>query len=212
MITVLHGGNTVLSRQLLPQGKEVVRLSASELTHENLTQALEGQSLFGGQQPVVIEGLLSQRPSKTKDELVSIVASHPEAEVVLWEGKSVTAANIKKLKPAKVQEFKIPMLVFKFLDSFSLTDLHQAAKNEAIEFIFYLWHRRLSQLIQAKDGGKTLKGAPWQIGKLKAQAAKFSLAQLVVLQGKLLEIDYSIKSGQDDLPLLSQLDLVLVNF
>ena len=212
MITVLHGDNAVLSRNSLPQGKDIVRLNAVDLTHENLTQELAGRSLFGGQSLVVIEGLLSLRPSKTKDELVGLVASSPQTEIVLWEGKSVTAANIKKLGQVKIQEFKIPALVFKFLDSLSLTDLHQAAKNDAAEFIFYLLHRRLAQLIQARDGGSTLKGAPWQIGKLKAQAAKYSLSQLVSLQGKLLEIDYSIKSGADDLPLLSQLDLVLVNF
>lgn len=209
MITLLHGDNTALSRQSLPAGKDFVRLYAADLTHENLTQSLEGQSLFGGQSLVVIEGLLSLRPSKTKDELVAIVSSHPQAEIILWEAKSITATNIKKLGQAKVQEFKIPPLVFKFLDTLSLHTLHESAKQEPAEFIFYLLHRRLAQLIQAKDEGRGLKGAPWQIGKLKSQASKYTLEQLISLQGKLLEIDYLIKSGADDLPLLSQLDLVL---
>ena len=212
MITVLCGDNVVLSRQQLPKGKDIVRLYGQQLSAEALVQALEAPSLFAGQRLVVVEGLLSLRPSKLKDEMVAQVANHPEIDQVLWEGKAVSAANLKKLGKVEVKEFKIAPLVFKFLDSLSLTDLHLAAKNDAPELIFYLLHRRLAQLIQARDGGAALKGAPWQIGKLKSQAAKYSLDQLVALQGKLLEIDYSIKSGQDDLPLLSKLDLVLVNF
>ena len=220
MITLLHGDNLVPSRNQLKEqisaakdkGIEIIRLTGQELTSEALIQALESPSLFAGQKTVVIEGLLSLRPSKLKDSLVELVASHPEIEIMLWEGKSVTATNIKKLKTAKVQEFKIAPMVFKFLDTLTLTAFHLALKQEPAELIFYFLHRRLSQLIQAKDGDQFLKGAPWQIGKIKAQASKYSLEQLINLQEKLLQIDYRIKSGQDDLPLSSQLDLVLVNF
>ena len=194
------------------KGIEIIRLTGADLTTEALTQALESPSLFAGQKTVVIEGLLSLRPSKLKDSLVELIANHQEQPLILWEGKSVTAANIKKLKTAKVQEFKIAPMVFKFLDTLALTALHQALKQEPAELIFYFLHRRLSQLIQVKDRGSFLKGAPWQIGKIKAQSSKYTLEQLIGLQEKLLQIDYRIKSGQDDLALASQLDLILVNF
>src|SRR3990167_5212702 len=111
MITLLHGDNLVLSRNQLKEqisaakdkGIEIIRLTGQELTSEALIQALESPSLFAGQKTVVVEGLLSLRPSKLKDSLVELVASNPEIEIMLWEGKSVTASNIKKLKTAKVR-------------------------------------------------------------------------------------------------------------
>src|SRR3990167_5016607 len=123
MITLLHGDNLVLSRNQLKEqisaakdkGIEIIRLTGQELTSEALIQALESPSLFAGQKTIVIEGLLSLRPSKLKDSLIELVANHQEQPLILWEPKSVTAANLKKLKTAKVQEFKITPLVFKFL-------------------------------------------------------------------------------------------------
>jgi len=75
--------------------------------------------------------------------------------------------------------------------------------------VFYFLSRRISQLIQAKDR-HDLKGAPWQIGKLKSQAKAFSLKQLINFHQKLIDIDFKIKSGQTDISLASQLDLLLL--
>ena len=92
-----------------------------------------------------------------------------------------------------------------------LTFLHLSTDTDPIELVFYLLHRRISQLIVALDAPSDLKGAPWQIGKLTSQAKGFTLNQLIKLHQKLTDIDYSIKTGQAALPMASQLDLLFLN-
>jgi DNA polymerase III delta subunit len=224
MITVLHGEsqsqsrdklNKIIDQFKLDSSGEVIRLDAKKITETDLVEALEPGSLFGGDRLIVIENLFSLPRSKTKTKYLEMISlSGQGVKIVIWNKKTATATDLKKFSSALVLEFKAPKAVWGFLDSISpkenkkiLTYLHQAAEQEATELIFYLLHRRLSQLIEVKVGD--LKGAPWQVAKLKNQANWFNIKQLIKFQNKLLKIDYSIKSGMDELPLLSQLDLLL---
>ena len=227
MITVLHGDSFVTSRNHLNQlvsehklkeNSETIKLQAKKLNLEELTQALESQSLFGNQKLVVIDNLLTLPRSKQKDQMIDIVISNQAENLILWEKKAITPAVKKKLGTAKVQEFKAPKVIYNFLDSLqpsnsklSLNLLHQAISKDAVELVFYLLSRRTAQLIQALDDPSSLKGAPWQLGNLKSQAKAFSLKPLLKLHQELLEIDYQIKSGQTPLNLTTHLDLFLAN-
>lgn len=220
MITILHGDNYISSRKSLNEIKNAKKLDAQRISLEDLTQTLESNSLFvqKDKQSVIIENLLTLPQSKNKKNLIEIVIRSQEKPIYLWEKKTITSA-VKKLFPkAKIQEFKAPKLVFKFLDSLNhqnqkqtLFFLHQTIKTEPIELVFYFLHRRVSQLIQALDNPKTLKGSPWQLDKIKTQAKQFTLKELLALHQKLLNIDYQIKIGQSILPLTSQLDLLFLN-
>lgn len=227
MITVLHGDSFVASRNHLNQlvsehklkeNSETIKLQAKQLNLETLTQALESQSLFGNQKLVVIENLLTLPRSKQKDQMIDLVLNNQAENLLLWEKKAITSAVKKKLVKARVQEFKAPKVIYSFLDSLkpstpkiSLNFFHQAIAKDAVELIFYLLSRRIAQLIQALDDPASLKGAPWQLGKLKSQAKAFSLEQLLKLHQNLLNLDYQIKSGQTPLSLTTHLDLLLAN-
>jgi len=218
MITIFHGDDFVNSRQTLNQSLSLKpdRFNAKDLTQEALTQVLESSSLFGDEKTIVIDNLLTLRPSKQKDALTNIVLKNQDKNVLLWEQKAITPAVKKKFSKAKIQEFKLKANVFKFLDSIqpnsskqSLVLLHQTLIKDPVELVFYFFSRRISQLIQTKDN-HGLKGAPWQIGKLKSQTKAFSLDQLINLHQKLADIDFQIKSGQTDVSLTTQLDLLLL--
>ena len=182
MITVIHGDNQSLSRQFLnDSAKDFIRLESSELTPESLTQNLESASLFGGCRGVVINHL-------PKDNFLKIIAQNKDKNVYIWEKKSLTSAVCKKLilLGFVLKEFKLPKTVFKFLNSLSLKDFRETIKIEPVELVFYLLHRRIAQQIQKNSDPKWPK-----------------------LLRQLMEIDYSIKSGQSDLSLTAQLDLLL---
>ena len=174
--------------------------------------------MFDNQKPIVIENLLSLPRSKDKQVLIDIVLNNNDKDVYLWDKKTITPAVKKQFSNAKIQEFKAPKLVFKLLDllkpknpSNFLVLLHQTLGTEPTELVFYFLHRRVSQLIVALDSPRELKGAPWQVGKLKSQAKQFNLKQLLRLHQDLVKIDFKIKSGKAVLPLASQLDLLFLN-
>jgi len=218
MITILHGDNYIASRNNLNQVTKAIKLDAKTTSLEELSQALESQSLFQDDQPIIIENLLSLPRSKNKQALVDIVLRNVDKAIYLWDKKTISAAVKKQFKTAKIQEFKLTKSIFKFLDAIKpnnqkqiLTFLHLSTDTDPIELVFYLLHRRISQLIVALDAPSDLKGAPWQIGKLTSQAKGFTLNQLIKLHQKLTDIDYSIKTGQAALPMASQLDLLFLN-
>lgn len=212
MITIFHGDNYVLSRQALNQSltQTPERFAAKGLTEETLTQALESNPLFQIPKLFVIENLLTLPRSKNKEQLIKIVLNNADSEIYLWEKKPLTPAVKKQFAKATVKEFKLPASLFNFLDDLTLTNFHQALINNPAELIFYLLHRRISQLIQALDDPGSLKGAPWQLGKLKMQAKKYSLDQLLNFHQKLLTLDEQAKTSQNILSLAGCLDLLLL--
>lgn len=212
MIIIFHGDNYVLSRQALNQSltQTPERFTAADLTEEILTQALESNPMFQIPKIFVIENLLSLPRSQLKEKLIKIVLNNPDSEIFLWEKKALSPAFKKQFSRATIKEFKLPASLFNFLDNLTLTNFHQALINNPAELIFYLLHRRISQLIQALDDPAALKGAPWQLGKLKSQAKKYSLDQLLDFHHQLLTLDEQLKTSQNILSLAGCLDLLLL--
>jgi hypothetical protein len=218
MITIIHGDNYIASRLVLNQVNQAIKLDARSISEADLTQALQSTAMFSTDEAIIIENLLTLPRSKNKQKLIDIVLKASDKQIYLWDKKAITPATKKMFKNATIKEFKLTKFVYKFLDSIKpdnqqhiLKLLHQTLEKDAVELTFYFLHRRISQLIQALDDPRELKGAPWQIGSLKSQAKLFSLAQLKNFHQKLLTIDYEIKTGQSPLPLASRLDLLFLN-
>lgn len=227
--TILHGDNTVVSRnhlnQLLKEAKdknlEVIKLDGNTASLTDIKVSLETTSLFGQEKIVIIERLFSRQLSKEKKEILSYLIDEIDnlPSIIFWEGKEVTPANLKKFNNSlNSKKFKIPSLVFKFLDSFqpnnqkNLLAMLAGLKKGDTEFVFYMLARRLNQLLILKDlGPKGLKIAPWQQYRLSGQAKNFTVKQLVSLYKKLLLIDTKIKTGETLIDLNYHLDLLLVN-
>lgn len=100
-------------------------------------------------------------------------------DVYFWVGKKLTAAQLKKLPPAQIKEFTLPKILWRFLSTLKLADLESCLKTEPVELVWYLLHR------QAKKKGQT------------------------ELLRKMFEIELAFKSGQSDVPLRTQLELLL---
>lgn len=100
-------------------------------------------------------------------------------DVYLWAPKKLTLTQLKKFPGAKIKEFPIRRILWQFLSSRQLKDLEACLKTEPVELVWYLLHR---------SAGK--KG---QVELLK----------------KMYAIELAVKSGQTDVPLRTQLELLL---
>lgn len=224
---LLHGDNLVASRQALHEqmaqakqaGKEVVRLEGAKVEVEDFIQALDSGTLFGGERLVAVENLFSRPKSNAQERLLGVLEGYAgENELILWEPKEVGQRLLKHLpQGAQVKLFKIPVLVFKFLDQLgpyrkkeALVTLTELFKQESAELIFYMVARQFRLLLQVADGQK-VAGPPWLTGKLKRQAEGFQKSSLLTNYEQLFTIDESIKTGQTVMPLDWHLSLFLLN-
>ena len=236
MIYIFHGYNTELSRKAfidqiakLKDGgvNEVVRLNGTDIVQSDLIQALESQSLFGSDRIVAVEGLFSRRVSKEKDLLISYILSSlvllPSSFfLLLWEGKKISAAGLKKFtgkKEVEIKEFKISGLLYKFLDQIipengraASATFNNLILEEPVELVFYLLVKRITELILENSSSGAGGGYDdWRRQKLIEQASRWSGKRLVNFHKKLTEIDEAVKTGSTPSGLSSHLDIALLS-
>lgn len=236
MIYIFHGDNSEVSRksfiELIAKLKsdgvnEIVRLNGADLVQSDLIQALESQSLFGGDRVVVIEGLLSRRVSKEKDLLISYLLSsivHSPSSIILlfWDSKKISAVGLRKFtgKPGvNIKEFKISSLLYKFLDQVipgngrlaSLT-FNSLTVEEPVELVFYLLAKRITELIlENLSSVSDASYDDWRRQKIIEQASKWTKKSLINFHKSLTEIDEAVKTGSTPAGLSSHLDIALLS-
>lgn len=225
MTTVFYGDNHVLSRKSFlseqencrQKNWEIIKLEGKTLDLTNLTQALESRSLFQKDRAVFIENIFSLPKSTQKDKLFSLLVNNCDSSVFIWENKDLTQAQIKDFqKGFSFQQFRVPAVIFKFLDGLSpgktknnLDNFHLCLLNDDPEMIFQMLVRQLRLLLLAKEGEKYLVGPSWQKAKFISQAKFFPTPLLIKTYQKLLEIDFQQKTSQSGYDLAASLDLLL---
>lgn len=229
MLLVLHGDNTVESRQNLferrqtakEKGQEILVLDGRNLDLTAFIQALESQSLFSREKLVIVEDLFAEN---SRGPLAAAVMNHltknpPLVELVLWERKLLTPAVLKQLKnlpKISLKTFKHPAIIFTFLESLkpqnvtaTLALLQQTLALSQPEVIFFMLVRHFRLLLALKldaNIAEIKRLMTWQSGKLKKQAALFEKDQLLKIYKELLIIDYQSKSGRLNLDLTKTLE------
>ena len=221
---LFHGDNQSQSRlemfQLVDKwkaaGDSVNYYDGLRITLPEIKNALLTTELFNTSN-IVIENLLSRPISNIKKELLQVVSNYQgKKELIFWEKKEITKAQIKNLGNDLNQKlFKIPTVIFKFLDSVypgnlqsSLSLHHQCLKVNEEGFIFIMLSRHLSELFIAKSGD-TSKLIPFKRSGLISQANRFTKSQLLNFHTQLLSIDQKVKTGKTQLSYSCQLDLLL---
>lgn len=212
MITLLHGDHIEASRNELnslkreAKGKEIRSIDGRGLDATALTQALGSSSLFGSEVLVVVENLFSKLGKKTNliEKLAKILSiAAKDTDIILWEDKELGITVIKSLgSSVKAIPFKIPSLIFQLLDALrpdsakTLLPLYQKlVESEPTELVFTMITRRLRQLLMVAGGAAPEGLQGWQVGKLTTQSKFFTIDILVHMYKKLLDIEYSLKTG-----------------
>lgn len=217
---ILHGEDQTKSRAELNQIKkksaeaEVINLDGKTATLTEVIYALEAGSLFVGGRLVVIEGLLSSTSSKRREEILAYLKEGEFTFLILWEGKEISAATLKKLK-AEVKVFKISPVIFALLESQAprqtknmLLRFEEAVKQDAVELVFYMMGRQVRQMIQALDG--SYKGPDWLRSKLARQAGLFGQEKLLAFHRALYGVDKAVKTGKSNLELTAEVEILLL--
>lgn len=216
-IIVLHGDNERASYQRLEKFIEVAEARDWQVNFldspEGISEKLIGVSLFGKQPFFVIRSINKWPPSTLKK--IKKVLEKGEGTVVIHHNDFLGKTILESFpKGVKLEEFKLPRLIFDFLDSFypgnskrTLTLLHEVLKKELPEFVFALLARHLRDLYWAKTDSP-LPVPSWRAQKLKNQAAKFSNEELKNIIKSLSETDIKVKTSQAELA--SSLDLLTI--
>jgi len=211
MLTLLHGDNIVASRAELvrlkesAKGKEIRDINGKNITESDIRQAVESLSLFGNTVLISIENTFSALGRKENQiKLLGNVLSEASAsvDIILWEPKELGKTILTALKKARVQLYKTPAVIFEFLDGFHPHDIKKmlmlfdkTEESVPAELALYMMQMRIRQLIQIKDNVTPQKMSPWQSMRLTNQAKSFTMDKLLSMHTKLIDLEYSLKTG-----------------
>lgn len=227
MITIIHGESIEESRNFYFEQRKslsnLTTLDGSTLDHSVLSNIFGSSNLFFDEKNIAIENFLSKnKTGKDIDDLTEILKSNSkDSNIILWEEKEIGKRLLDKFPNANIQTFKIPKLIFNFLDGIKpnngkyLVNLfHQLLENSPTEIIIFMLIRQFRIMIGLKTNSsidEISKMAPWQIGKSKKQADLFDLERLIDLYQKLYKIDSNQKTGKLNLPITSAIDIFLLS-
>lgn len=230
MIHLFHGDNSDASRKELAllrekhAGKEIVVLEGKKVTVTELKQATESTSLFGTERVVIVENLLKHRltpKSKDDNEVVAFIKNLPkEVEIVFWEDKEIGKTILSHFpKNIDLAVFRHPREIFTFVESIRpgntvamLELFNQSTLHDEVELLFAMLVRQFHYIIMVKDMGKNVAElTPWQTAKFAKQAENFTLKDLIIHYGQLLDIDVKIKTGATPFNLTQEVKLFLIS-
>lgn len=219
-IIVLHGDDfekLEKRRQSLIKEAKASKLDFSVFAPElnSFAEQVSRRGLFGS------EGLfICDETSKVPVKEIKWVLDHTQAikGTLVFINHGFLNKTVEKLLPAQaeVDVFKLPRLIYSFLDSVypgnsakALGFYHRLATSEPPEYLIHMLGRHLRDLYWAAKSPSTLPyKEDWRILKLTAQAKRFKKGQLEKLIGELAKIDIAIKTSSDSLSgLLDQLIL-----
>lgn len=219
-IKIIHGDNNLLSYKILLKTLDEFKSKnyrVEKITKDSklgLQEIISSQSLFKENIIYLIEDI---KLIKTKDwNWIKSSSSNTEGVLVIYSDTLINKTLLNKFpKGTNIEEFKLPILIWKFLDSFypknskvSLAFLHQISINEPIEFIFSLLGKTLRDLYWVKNDPVGLPYPGWRVGKLKNQASKFGETLLKEIIIELAKIDIKVKTSKADL--LESLDFLII--
>lgn len=235
MITILHGDNQVASRERFNQlreeakssEKEVITIDGKGIVLTDLIQNLESHSLFTIPKTVFIENLIAslRMGTKSRETVIEyLIAGRFDADAVLWESKSVgkSLLKLKKQKHVQIEDFKLPVVIFKFTESLTPATIsdalyyyHEAVKTSPAEVVFAMIVRQFRIMLALATGAQieeTTKMSSWVKGNAFRQSAQFDKEKLTKLYKQLLILDYQAKSGRTPFDLTKSTEQFIMSF
>jgi DNA polymerase III delta subunit len=191
---ILHGQNTIKSYERLTRFIDEARKRDWEILYDEVSST---PSLFGKERLIIIRNLniLTKTAVKSLDKI--------NGTLILYSQDDLPQTTLKLFSSAKIEKYEISKTIWSFLDHPAIEGLHQLVANEPVEFVFALFAKRIRDLLYPP-----LHYQSWQIGKLKAQKAKYSDETIKEMIDELAQIDLDAKTGKRDLT--SSLDLFIV--
>jgi DNA polymerase III delta subunit len=218
-IIVLHGDDERRLYERLVKFIETARSRSWEVAYLDdpaisLGEQLSSSSLFGSERFFIVRDIA--RLGKKELEWLNKNSKDLPGNLIIYHEGYLPQAILKSLpKDTKIEEFKLPVLLWNFLDGLypgnslkSVKQFNQIIGKEAPEFLFTLMAKLFRDLYWVKTDSASLPYPNWRVGKLKVQSQKFSIEQLKNLIEQLAEIDIKVKTSKADLT--DELDLLII--
>ena len=219
-ILLIHGDNTFESYQrlniVLTNSKDKgYRIEIIDKNEINFQERIIAKSLFREKTVFLLENISILK--KNDFNWIKKNISINDLFLIIYNDGSLGKTIINSFpKDTKVEEYKLPQLLWKFLDSFypgndrkTLQLLNECVKNNPIEFIFSMLSRHLKDLYWVKIEPKGLEYQEWRITKLQNQADKFAKSLLKNIIKEMSEIDLKVKTSKGEL--LPSLDFMILS-
>jgi DNA polymerase III delta subunit len=218
-IIILHGDDERKLYERLSKFIETAKNRSWEVAYlddrsQSIQEQLSSPSLFGAERFFIVRDIT--RLGKKELEWISKNSNALPGNLIIYHEDYISQTILKGLpKDIKIEEFKLPVILWNFLDNLypgnserSIKQFHQIIETQAPEFLFTLIAKLFRDLYWVKTDEKSLPYPSWRTGKLKSQALKFTTDQLKNLINRLAEIDIKVKTSKADL--ISELDLIII--
>ncbi|MBU0572081.1 hypothetical protein KKE18_00075 [Patescibacteria group bacterium] len=195
------------------RGWEIVKIDSSN--NLSLPEKFTTSNLFEGERLYVMENLAKIK--KTDFEWLKKNIKRLSGTTIIYHDGTITN-NLLKLIPkvTKTEEYKLPKLIFKFLESFwpgnstnSIKLLHEVIKEESPEYIFNLLSRHFRDLYWATLDRNSMSYPAWRVSKLTQQASRFENGKIEELIKTFAEVDIEVKTSKANI--VDSLDFIIAS-
>jgi len=209
---LLHGDHTQASYERLQKFIRMAKKRDWEIQQIDsnkslsLPEILTSTALFSSNRLFILEDISALK--KQELDWLAQKSAEIEGNLIIYHQGVLPRTFLKSLpKEIKIEEFKLPKLIFNFLDSFfprnsrrTLKLFHQVLEKEPVEFVFALLARHLRDLYWLKVDPKKGPGySRWRLSKLRKQAGFFPESLLKEIISEMAEADVKAKTSQGDL-------------
>ncbi|MEK9179352.1 MAG: hypothetical protein AAB893_02690 [Patescibacteria group bacterium] len=211
MATYIYFGEDTVALDkevLLLQKNYADVVSMTEVSLVTIANNVGNVGLFSEKKLVVFKNIFLNQVTRGKmsdkiEQIFSYLSKCEGTDILFIEDDPNKSKHYKNFFPKAVyKEFKIPMYVFAFMDSFfpgnpvkCFEYLGKTIKYSAAELAFHMLKRRIRELILVKQDKLSGNYMPWQLGKLKKQAGEWDVEKLVSVYESLFKIEKGIKTG-----------------
>ena len=226
MITVVCGEDTAPSRTYFSELKNEYR-HKGDIVQTVLPQDIgeiqkwlgNSPTLFGNTTIFFTQDVNRKigRGSKEYKALIDAIAENKDVHLVDWE--EVSARELKLGKKVVVKEFKPNTSIFQLLDICMPGKKHEFIRSLGAlmqttdaTFVYLMLVRHVRKLVLASAGVFDSSVAPWQRGKLAAQAKAWKNVGLIAFYEALHRLDIGIKTSTSPYTLKQSLDILAVYF
>lgn len=218
-VIIIHGDDintsyarfTKLTDVARGRGWEIVDITESGAS---IAESLSFTSLFPTERFFVLTKV--KRVTKEDSVWLATNAKDMEGNLMVYSDSKIPKATLDLFpKESKVEEFSLPFLVYKFIDSIYPGNINESIalykKTIAVsdvEMVFAMLSRSMRELFAVSANKVTSFVPSWKKSKLAFQTSKFSKDKIAQFINDLALIDLRVKRSKGNLSDLLALHLV----
>lgn len=220
-ITVIHGDDVEKSSARLNSLKTSVKseskvVSVFAADSKIFLESFLNSSLFNENKVDLIINI-NNLDKKNLQHLLRYLSTR-DSDTIIFQDTFINKAILDQLPPnSQIETFKIPAIIFNFLDSFypgncqkALSLLHQALKNSSPEIIFFLLARQIKEIIYLRNNPDLVTSSSWKLAKLKQIFSFYKNGKIPEIINELSRIDVIVKTS--DQKLIDLLDQLIIKY